>query len=122
MSNDLRVALHDELLYLETDGGGACVPRESRSLRGARVRIKGLVEDLPGAGFAGPTAGSHAGAGLKLLEGVRAFLDGLRQALFRDAVADADVHGWILGANASVAMAVLQIIRIYVFSAMLRHW
>jgi hypothetical protein len=57
-----------------------------------------------------------------LLEGVRAFLDGLRQALFRDAVADADVHGWILGANASVAMAVLQIIRIYVFSAMLRHW
>ena len=81
------------------------------------MRIKSLVEDLPGAGLAGSAAGRHAGAGLELLEGLRAFLDGLRQALFRDAVADADVHGWTLGADPSVVVFLLQIIRIYVFSA-----
>ena len=82
------------------------------------MRIKSLFEHLPGAGFAATTAGGHAGAGLQLLEGLRAFLDGLRQALFRDAVTDADVHGLTLGANPSSPMFVLQIIRIYVFSAM----
>ena len=46
------------------------------------------------------------------LEGTGAFLDGLVQAGFGDAVTDADVHGWILEANGTGRRIALQIIRI----------
>jgi len=59
MRNDFGVALHDELLELETGTGRGRGP-ESRSLRGAGPGIKGFVEHLPGAGLAGTAAGGDA--------------------------------------------------------------
>jgi hypothetical protein len=91
--DDFDVALHGDVLPGNVDGVGQG-PFRSGSLRRLLAGRKSpLVQQLASAGLACTAAGGDTRAVLQLLERPSTLPDGLVEPLFRDAVADADVHG-----------------------------
>jgi hypothetical protein len=92
VTDDVDVALH-AVAPVRLAGRAAVGAPGSRSLRGVGLGIKlATVEHLARTRLAGPAAGRHARARLQLLERARALEDGLLQAVFGNAVTDANVH------------------------------